>query len=146
VTNFKKVGFILLVPMLPAFLAAFYHSERLNNREPVEEEAEFREVMEWSDVLWVDARSEAQFQNAHMPGAVLLTEQRWEQQLADFLDRWRPGQQVVVYCGSTSCEASHGVARRLRQELGLEEIHVLKGGWEGIEKYGPLEGFPGETP
>ncbi|MBC2603040.1 rhodanese-like domain-containing protein [Puniceicoccus vermicola] len=29
-----------------------------------------------------------------------------------------------------SCQASHGVAKRLSGEAGFEEVYVLKGGWE----------------
>jgi len=37
---------------------------------------------------------------------------------------------VVVYCSSLSCQASQEVAEKLREEVGLQSVFVLQGGWE----------------
>ena len=80
-------------------------------------------------VLWVDARPEKEYQTEHIPGAVPLNEDRWDSLLSSFLERWMPGQTVVVYCDSRLCDASRSVAKRLR-ESGAAPVYVLKGGWE----------------
>jgi rhodanese-related sulfurtransferase len=46
------------------------------------------------------------------------------------LAAWSPENRTVVYCSSQSCAASHEVARRLREEAGLDNVYVLHGGWE----------------
>ncbi len=81
-------------------------------------------------VLWVDARPAAEFDRGHIPGAVPLNEDEWETLLPGFLGVWEPGYRTVVYCGSAECQASAAVAGRLRDEVGLGEVFVLKGGWE----------------
>lgn len=81
-------------------------------------------------VIWADARSDQAFAARHIPGAVNVTEADWERSLARFVDAWRPGQPVVVYCASDSCETSRSVAARLRRDLKLTEVYVMKGGWE----------------
>jgi len=82
------------------------------------------------NTIWVDARPDAEFEREHIPGAVLLNEDRWNELLPQFLDSWSPEKRVVVYCSSQSCNASREVARRLRDEAQLKNVFVLQGGWE----------------
>ena len=82
---------------------------------------------EW---LMLDARSEGDFIQDHIPGALLLNEDDWEALLPEVFDAWAPGQRVVVYCGSEACQASEQVAVRLREEVGFDDVMVLKGGWD----------------
>lgn len=79
--------------------------------------------------LWVDARPETEFAKGHIPGALLLNEDQWHGQLPALLEQWSGEQPVVVYCSTQKCRASHAVAKRLREEAGIE-ARVLKGGWE----------------
>ena len=80
--------------------------------------------------VWVDARPEEDFANDHVPGAISLNEDRWNELLPQFLAAWVPGKKTVVYCSSLSCNASREVARRLRKEAQLSDVFVLEGGWE----------------
>lgn len=84
------------------------------------------------NVLWIDARPEDEFERDHIPGAILLNEDRWNELLPRFLqEQWSPEKKIVVYCSSQSCNLAGDVARRLREEAKLSnEIRVLKGGWE----------------
>jgi rhodanese-related sulfurtransferase len=85
-----------------------------------------------ADVIWVDARPDADFERDHVPGAISLNEDRWNELLAQFLtQQWSPDKKIVVYCSSQSCNLAGDVARRLREEAMLpNEIRVLRGGWE----------------
>ena len=85
----------------------------------------------WGDnSIWVDARPDAEFAHDHVPGAVPLNEDRWNELMPQVLAVWSPEKKVVVYCSSLSCNASREVARRLRKEAQLPSVFVLKGGWE----------------
>jgi rhodanese-related sulfurtransferase len=46
------------------------------------------------------------------------------------LNTWSPDKRTVVYCSTQACHASHEVAKRLREEAGLQNVYVLHGGWE----------------
>lgn len=120
----------MLAAALPAVLAGWLHP-----RAPAwsRERAGVAEVTaEWaaarsSAVLWVDARGEVVFRRDGIPGAVNLNEDRWDDLLPAFLSRWQPRDIVVVYCDER-CASSEDVARRLRREMGIEQVFVLRGG------------------
>lgn len=101
-------------------------------------EVEISEVAHWSPpVLWLDARTAEAFQSRHVPGAILLNEDEWDRYLPGFLEVWQPETKVIVYCDSAACDASQAVALRLRRELQLTKVHVLKGGWSAWQKSQP---------
>jgi len=88
-------------------------------------------------IVWLDARSQAEYAAGHIPGAFLLNEDDWDTLLFEFLNNWDGESPIVVYCGSGGCQASHMVAARLREELGFDEISVLHGGWGAWEEANP---------
>jgi len=128
----RQALLILLAALIPAGLTAAFHPRRAawTQDKLLPGEVELQTVLAWgSDVLWVDARSLKDYEAEHVPGAILLNLEDWEQLFPRFVDQWRPEQKVVVYCSSTSCELSHEVAERLKAN-GIAPVFVLKGGWE----------------
>jgi rhodanese-related sulfurtransferase len=126
------VARLLAVAVFPALLTLWLHPKRpaLSWHPPATESVELSEIRQWSNaVLWVDARKADDFRNQHIPGAVRLNEAEWEGLLPGFMEAWRPGLRVVVYCDTQACDASQTVALRLRRELNLPDVFVLKGGW-----------------
>lgn len=124
---------LLVLPVLPALLTYAVHPERPQYRSPAalaEGEVLLAEASGWENVLWLDARSAEQFTGGHIPGALLLNEDAWDDLLGPVLMEWTPDRPVVVYCSTQECAASHQVAGRLREQAGMENVHVLKGGWE----------------
>lgn len=87
------------------------------------------------DVLWLDARSEADYTTGHIPESILLNESNWETGIVELMGAWltqpRP---IVVYCGSASCGTSKRIAERLREALPDAEVYSLKGGWDAWAK------------
>ena len=128
----RHILLILLTALVPAVCAGIFHPERPGWRRPVAaDEVELKTAAGWgAQTLWVDARSRADFEREHIPHAVLLNDGEWERLLDGFLDAWQRDSRVVVYCSSASCDASHEVAQRLRSEARIENVYVLKGGWE----------------
>ncbi len=90
-------------------------------------------------VLWVDARSRAEFAQSAVPDAILLTDDRhenWDELLQQAAPEIVGAQMVVVYCNSKACGSSEAVAGKLR-EIGLgPEIRVLHGGWKALAAAG----------
>ncbi len=89
------------------------------------------------DVLWIDARIQEQFDAGHVPGALLLNEQKFDEQLFGHLDTLQANAKpVIIYCSAAKCEASRHVLERLKQTLPVENVFVLKGGWQAWKATG----------
>jgi rhodanese-related sulfurtransferase len=139
-TLLRDCAVLLLAALVPALLTAWLHPHRpaFLWQAPAVEEVSLETVNSWpTGTLWVDARDANAFARRHVPGAILLNEDRWEALLPDFAAAWRSGQRVVVYCDSQSCQASQDVAVRLRREIGGIDVFVLQGGWQAWEKAHP---------
>jgi len=93
------------------------------------------QARQWGDgAIWIDARPDDEFAREHVPGAISLNEDRWNELLPQFLAAWSPGKKVVIYCSAQSCDLAREVAERLRREAQLPDVFVLEGGWEGWVK------------
>ncbi|HUJ44214.1 MAG TPA: rhodanese-like domain-containing protein [Opitutaceae bacterium] len=128
-----QAGVVLLVAVAPALLAAAWHPRRpaWSRDETRVPEVVWTTVQDWrGQVLFVDARSADAYGRQHIPGALSISKGGgWEALFQTVVAAWRHGARVVVYCDDKGCDASQSVARRLRQELGVSDVYVLKGGW-----------------
>ena len=77
--------------------------------------------------LFLDARPVAFYEMSHIPGALPLPEDDFDRAFAKIEPRLRSSFDIVVYCSGFGCEASHLVARNLR-DRGIPAI-VLAEGW-----------------
>jgi rhodanese-related sulfurtransferase len=128
----RQALLILLAALIPAGLTAAFHPLRpsWSADQLGPGEVMLSTVLAWDgNVLWLDARSAGDYEAGHVPGAILLNLESWDQLFPQFLDRWSPDERVVVYCSAATCELSHEVAERLRKN-GISSVFVLKGGWE----------------
>lgn len=124
----RQLAILLLVALVPATVSGVIQLKRTGTR-PLSDEVDVATVRGWGvEVVWVDARTQAKYDRGHIEGALLLNEDEWDRLVPAFLDAWEPEKHVVVYCDGGSCDASHAVARRLRDDLKLENVSVLKGG------------------
>lgn len=87
------------------------------------------EISKHPGVLILDARSEEDFQEAHIPGALSLPSESSEEQVASVLQGVGYDREIVVYCSGSDCEAAEDVAVSLR-DRGYHAVHVFSGGWE----------------
>jgi len=126
----RQLAVVLGLAAVPALVSAAWQIQWNAETPASRGEVTMAIVHNWGDhVLWVDARSRAKYEKGHIPGAILLNEDEWNKLTPAFLDAWDPDVPVIVYCDGGSCDASHAVADRLRSELKIEKVHVLKGGW-----------------
>ena len=129
----RQALILFALAFLPGIGQAIYFRDKVSWQSPVpaSEMVTVAQARAWGgNAIWVDARPDVEFEREHVPGAVLLNEDRWNELLPQFLATWSPGKRVVVYCSSQSCNASREVARRLRDEAQLKNVFVLQGGWE----------------
>jgi rhodanese-related sulfurtransferase len=90
-------------------------------------------------VVWVDARSRADWRKNGLPGSVLWNLDPAEDATAfeaEVAMRIAETPRAIVYCGDENCGVSRQVAARIR-EIGLEaEVSVLHGGWRALSEAG----------
>ena len=102
-------------------------------QEPLRDDEVSMQVIEerWQGrVLWIDARIQEQYDAEHVPGALLLNEQHFEEQLFSYLDILQANSKpIILYCNAAKCDASRKILERLKQTQPIENAFVLKGGW-----------------
>lgn len=132
----RQLLLLLGLAFLPAIGQAVYYRNSTSWAQPPVDSApvSLAQAESWGGtVLWLDARPDEQFARRHIPGALQLNEDRWDDLLRAMLLQWSPDRKLVVYCSRETCHASHEVAERLRKEAGLTNVYVLQGGWEEWE-------------
>jgi rhodanese-related sulfurtransferase len=131
-TALRQTGLILLIAVGLAGVTAAVHPKRPSFLAPARDpnEVTLAQTTQWAgNILWVDARSESEFAAEHVPNAFCLNFDNWTEQFPKFLDRYDPGQRVVVYCSATSCQLSREIAAKLKAS-GVDNAFFLEGGWE----------------
>ena len=131
----RQALLLVALAFLPGIGQAIYFRDKVSWQSPVpaSESVTVAQARAWGgDVLWVDARPDAEFASDHIPGAVPLNEDRWNELFPQFLGTWAQGKKVIVYCSSQSCNLSRDVAVRLRKQTQppMPNVFVLEGGWE----------------
>ena len=129
----RQLSLLAALALVPAIGQAIYFRNKVSWQSPIpaSEMVTLTQARAWGEnTIWVDARPDEEFARDHVPGAILLNEDRWNDLVGPFLATWSPDKKIVVYCSSQSCNASREVARRLREEAQLKNVFVLEGGWE----------------
>lgn len=98
-----------------------------------------KSIFDKGDVLFVDARSQNDYENGHIPGAVSLPVGQFEAEIELFLNRYPPEQPIVTYCSGRTCEDSHVLAQAL-SDVGFTNVRIFIDGFPGWE----AEGYPVE--
>jgi rhodanese-related sulfurtransferase len=104
---------------------------------PLEKAQEF-----WSSggALFLDARRGEDFEAGHIPNALNLPAEEFEEKYSKFAPLLSPESAIVVYCDGPECELSHRLAADLRGQ-GYTNVHMLFNGWTSWKK----AGLPTET-
>src|SRR5215475_15250894 len=83
--------------LLPAAGVAIHLRDKISWRSAIapSEMVAVERAREWGDAaIWVDARPDEEFAADHVPGAISLNEDRWNDLLPQFLAVWAPGKKV----------------------------------------------------
>jgi rhodanese-related sulfurtransferase len=81
----------------------------------------------------IDARRKVDYDEGHIPGAILLDYYEMGSYLDQVLPLLSKEQEIMIYCSEASCDDSELLARQL-YSLGFEKLSVYKGGfaeWSG---------------
>jgi rhodanese-related sulfurtransferase len=93
--------------------------------------AEAKRRFDRGAVLFIDARPRMIYDLQHIPGALSLPEDEFDAYFKELEPRLRGRYDIAVYCSGFGCEASHIVARKLK-ERGIAAVVLLDGipAWE----------------
>ena len=105
--------------------------------EEINSVAQAKEIFDAGNVLFVDARSQDNYEDGHIPGAVSLQVGQFDEQIESFLSQNSPDTHIVTYCSGRTCEDSHNLARLLF-DVGFTHVSVFIDGFPGWE----AQGFP----
>lgn len=105
--------------------------------EEVNSVARAKEIFDNGNVLFVDARSQDNYEDGHIPGAVSLPLGQFDELIGSFLDQHAAARSIVTYCSGRTCEDSHHLAQLLF-ELGFDNAKIFIDGFPGWK----AEGYP----
>lgn len=91
---------------------------------------EFKSYVEDKQGLVLDARPEIFHRLGHVPGALSLPRDDFENVYPTLKDKLEAdhAQPLVIYCASLSCEDA-GLVKRSLAALGFTQLKVFEGGW-----------------
>ena len=81
-----------------------------------------REIIASRSMVPVDGRSEAEFENGHLPGAYSLSVANFDKRFPQFSAEHPKEGAYLIYCGSGQC----GLSRQLAGLLQMKGYHQLK--------------------
>jgi rhodanese-related sulfurtransferase len=105
--------------------------------EEIDSVARAKYIFDKDEVLFVYARSQNDYDNGHIPGAVSFPVGQFEERIEFFLNRYPPEKLIVTYCSGRTCEDSHDLAQFL-SDVGFTNVRIFIDGFPGWE----AEGYP----
>jgi rhodanese-related sulfurtransferase len=107
-----------------------YQRETPPQQNPKYKEIDLAKAKERFDQGWlfVDARSQLSWKEAHIKGAISFPAGEFLQRISDFEKNYPKDTKMVVYCAGVGCSTSYFLAERLA-ERGYKNIEVFFGGW-----------------
>ncbi len=91
------------------------------------------------NTIFLDARLEGDYKAGHIPKALNLPFEEFEQYYPETEPLLSRGENIITYCDGTECEASLFLARILK-ERGFKNLKIFFGGWTEWNKAGlPVE-------
>lgn len=92
--------------------------------------------------IFIDARDDTHYAEAHIPGAFQLDHYRLERYIEDLLPRCHNAEKIVVYCNGGKCEDSKlAAADLIDQGIDPDKVFVYTGGVAEWRR----DGLPFET-
>ncbi len=97
-------------------------------------------LFEQDVAVFLDARTQSQYLQGHIRGALNLPWQEVDRYFMEMADRLDGAGMIITYCDGESCDLSHELALFLKG-MGYSNVHILFNGWTLWQQAGlPIEG------
>lgn len=97
-------------------------------------------LFEQDATVFLDARTQSQYLQGHIRGALNLPWQEVDRYFMEMADRLDGARMIITYCDGESCDLSQELALFLK-EMGYSNVHILFNGWTAWQQAGlPIEG------
>jgi rhodanese-related sulfurtransferase len=108
---------------------------------------EAKQLWEKKQALFIDARSKVEYDQAHIPGAIPMPLNDFDQYFEKYKDKIKKAKYLVTYCHGVGCQLSNKVAQKLYNEKGFKNVGAFFGGWPQWQQHNmPVESGPGPKP
>jgi len=139
VNYFHPNGLSLTTPYSPGIANTSTQNKNISGPSPIHINVA-ASLHHSSECLFVDARSQADYDICHIQNAVNLPEHHFEQYLDNFMSKTSPDQTIIAYCGSADCPLGAHLAEKLFF-MGFEKVFHLAGGMDAWEQaHLPVQG------
>jgi rhodanese-related sulfurtransferase len=128
VNYFHPKGLQLTVPYSPETIQNQTVAESLSGPQSIDIK-EAASCYGKKDYLFVDARSEADYDICHIKNAINLPEHNFDKYLDAFMTKTHPQQKLITYCGAADCPLGSHLAEKLFF-MGFENVFHLVGGMD----------------
>ena len=96
-----------------------------------------KKIFDSGKAIFVDARSQLNFEDGHIKGAISLPVGQFDLMVEKFKQNYPLSQPIITYCSGRTCNDSHHLAQMLF-ENGFDKVSVFIDGYPGWE----TEGYP----
>mgnify|MGYP001615852379 CR=1 FL=1 len=150
---FKEVIIITAVAAVIGFIVNLYHpkgyifisrSKLALKRIVYINTQEAKIKYDSKQVVFIDSRSESEFRNGHIKGAInipLRPEDVFIRNVIRYKSIISSLREIVIYCSGASCGSSVDLAKRLIQKGYKRNLYVLRDGYPGWKSDGLPVGF-----
>jgi rhodanese-related sulfurtransferase len=105
--------------------------------------AEVRTAFEAGSALFLDARPTGDYAEGHIPGALSLPPDEFEQRFVELIDSITEAPALIIYCSGEECSDSIALAERLLETRDTG-IYVFEAGWRAWRRAGAPVGIGGQ--
>ena len=93
------------------------------------------EALHSEKAIFVDARNPENYNEAHIPGAINVPPDQFDENAESFMNTIPPDREVILYCDGPGCHLAETLGQ-LMLEVGYENIALFFEGWEGWQEKG----------
>lgn len=102
--------------------------------------AQARAILDEGMYFIFDARAPGVYEEGHLPGALSLPSESFEESIGQYIDMLIPEQEIMVYCSGLACDESLRVCEAFLAQ-GYTNLVLFTGGYEAWQ----VDGLPTEV-